>query len=138
MIRKGQKLTLTTAKLAANRKNALMRSRPGSLMRQLMYHYQQSAVRRTIPFSLTEVEFEILVQGDCFYCGQKPARKYRPTRYKECYLSNGIDRVDNTLGYELANCVPCCKVCNQFKSDLTQQQMFEIVERIYERHVRSV
>ncbi len=136
MATKGQKLTLTVKKLAANRRNALMRCKPGSLLRQLMGHYRQSAERRGIQFLLSEKEFELLVQGDCFYCGQKPARQYRPTRYKEFYLSNGVDRVDNSLSYVMSNCVSCCKICNQFKSDLTQQQMFEVVERIYERHVR--
>lgn len=133
---KGTKMTLTVKKLAANRANALKRSRPGSLLRQLIGHYRQGADRRGIAFDLTEKEFEALVQGDCFYCGQKPARRYRPSRYITFYLSNGIDRVDNTVGYEVSNCVSCCKICNQFKSDLTQSQMFEFVKRIYEKHLR--
>ncbi len=54
---------------------------------------------------LTEHEFEELVQKDCFYCG-----KIGP---------NGIDRVNNKLGYSKNNCVPCCKHCNYVKGDLT-------------------
>jgi hypothetical protein len=43
----------------------------------------------------------------CVYC--KSVNFTRP---------NGIDRVDNTLGYELGNVIPCCSVCNRAKSNL--------------------
>lgn len=124
-------------KWSANRRNAQMKRKPGSLLRQLMGHYKQSADRRSISFSLSESEFKNFVESDCFYCGQKPCRRYRPSRYNEFYLTNGVDRVDNTLGYEIFNCVSCCKICNQFKSNLTQVQMFEFVERIYNKHLRG-
>jgi hypothetical protein len=42
-----------------------------------------------------------------------------------------------TEWYEDFNCVPCCKTCNQFKATLTVQQMFDVVKRIYDRHIRS-
>jgi hypothetical protein len=32
---------------------------------------------------------------------------------------NGIDRVDNSKGYILGNCVPCCSWCNRAKADGT-------------------
>lgn len=134
---KGSKQTVTAKKLAANRANALKRCKPGSLMRQLLGHYKQSAQRRNLPFTLTERQFEALVQEDCFYCGQPPSRRYRPTRYKDCYLSSGVDRVDNRYGYEDFNCVSCCKTCNQFKSTSTVQQMLDVVKRIYDRHIGS-
>lgn len=129
-------MTMTPAKWVANRANAKMRCRPGSLLRQLFAHYKQSAARRGLSFSLTIKEFESLVTADCFYCGQIPSRAYRPSRYVDVYLSNGVDRVNNFLGYDLKNCVPCCKVCNQFKSNLTVDEMLQTVRRIFERHMR--
>jgi hypothetical protein len=35
----------------------------------------------------------------------------------DAFLHNGIDRLDNALGYTTANSVPCCKPCNQAKND---------------------
>ena len=35
------------------------------------------------------------------------------------YLYNGIDRIDNKLGYIKGNMTPCCKICNHAKHDLT-------------------
>jgi hypothetical protein len=105
------------------------------LARQLRGHYRQSAERRNISFTLTEEEFKKLVEQNCFYCGQEPNREYRPTRYKSSFRSNGVDRVDNSIGYETSNCVPCCRECNRFKSDMTQEKMFEIVRKIYTLHL---
>jgi hypothetical protein len=107
------------------------------LLRQLLGHYRQSAARRQISFTLTETEFRHLVEQNCFYCGQAPNREYRPTRYKSSYRSNGVDRRENSQGYVLENCVPCCKDCNRFKSDLSQERMFDIVRRIYIKHLRE-
>lgn len=119
-------------------KATLAHAKPGSLLRQLYGHYKQGAERRKVLFSLSVEEFESLVQSDCYYCGDPPSRRYRPTRYKDVYLSNGIDRVNNQEGYVFENCVPCCRMCNQFKSDYTQQQMFTAVKKIYDKHVRPL
>jgi len=44
-------------------------------------------------------------QKDCHYCGVAGP--------------NGLDRVDCTKGYEVGNCVPCCKHCNYVKGNLS-------------------
>jgi hypothetical protein len=31
------------------------------------------------------------------------------------FIYNGIDRVDNSIGYEMGNVVTCCVVCNLMK-----------------------
>lgn len=63
--------------------------------------YIRDAKRREIPFELTLEQFTALVQGNCHYCTRKTA----------C----GIDRRDNSKGYSLENCVPCCRRCNDAK-----------------------
>ena len=57
---------------------------------------------------LTEEEFKNISKQDCYYCGKDGP--------------NGIDRVDNSIGYEFRNCVPCCKHCNYVKCDLSQDE----------------
>ena len=44
------------------------------------------------------------MESDCYYCGAAPARVYRPTRYTTSYITNGVDRVENGLGYLPENC----------------------------------
>jgi 5-methylcytosine-specific restriction endonuclease McrA len=93
--------------------------------------YRLSAERRGHTFSLTKDEFNILVDRDCEYCGCPPATVWRKENSK--FLCNGIDRVDNSVGYEFHNCVPCCTVCNRAKSTMTKKEFLSWVGRVF-RH----
>jgi hypothetical protein len=55
---------------------------------------------------LTKTEFNNLTKEKCHYCDKDGP--------------NGIDRIDNTIGYTMGNCVPCCKHCNYVKGHLSQ------------------
>jgi len=70
-------------------------------------HYAQyirSAKNRGIAFELSSEEFKSIVCQSCFYCGTVTAGE-----------SVGIDRFDNTKGYTVENCRPCCDTCNRMK-----------------------
>jgi len=54
---------------------------------------------------ITELEFNSISASNCIYCDKNGP--------------NGIDRIDNTKGYELKNCAPACKHCNYVKGDLS-------------------
>lgn len=64
-------------------------------------------------WTLTKEEYHILIQKPCEYC-QFPLNK----------SGYGLDRLDNTKGYELSNVVPCCKECNVARnSNFTPEEM---------------
>lgn len=67
--------------------------------------YMHNSFRRGIAWKLTKAQFRKLVESDCHYCGEKPFT----------YEWNGIDRVDNRIGYGPTNAVPCCSMCNRMK-----------------------
>jgi len=108
--------------------------------REYLRSYKNNCTQRKREWFLSSEEFYKLVFSSCFYCGENPATKYSPymTKFgkvrstrssiKEDYanqtaiLVNGIDRVDNSKGYISSNCVPCCKVCNIAKRDLSQDK----------------
>ncbi len=48
---------------------------------------------------------------------------------------NGLDRVDNALGYTPTNVVACCGLCNWIKRDLSQAQFLAAVARIYHHSI---
>lgn len=76
----------------------------------LLYSYRNScAKKRGLSFSLSQDAFKKLVSLPCRYCGRPPIQ---PKFY------HGLDRVDNLVGYEPGNVVPCCQWCNRAKSDL--------------------
>jgi hypothetical protein len=52
------------------------------------------------------------------------------------YIYNGIDRVDNTRGYSIDNCVACCKQCNWAKRELPQQEFIDWIHRV-SRHLNG-
>ena len=60
-----------------------------------------------------------LIYADCYYCGKFPNKV------------NGIDRVNNSVGYTYDNCVPCCKRCNYLKNKTTQEEFAQWVIDIY-------
>jgi len=43
----------------------------------------------------------------------------------------GIDRMNNEVGYIITNVVPCCKICNWCKSNLTIQEFREWINKVY-------
>ena len=89
--------------------------------------YKQSAKERGLDFSLSKDYFKELTQSDCTYCGQEPSQFQ--TRFSE-FKYNGIDRVDNLLGYVDGNCVPCCKLCNRMKDVMSVED--------FKNHVKSI
>lgn len=90
-----------------------------SATNHVLGHYKHSAKKRGYNFELSREEFVALINSDCAYCGQKPSQHYTYRRDGKGIKHNGIDRVDNTKGYTLNNCMPACATCNYAKRDLT-------------------
>ena len=67
--------------------------------------------------------FKKFIQNSCIYCGIEHSMESNTFKY------NGIDRLDNTIGYEPDNCYTCCKLCNRAKSDLTQEEFTSWISR---------
>lgn len=85
------------------------------------------AVKRNLAWELSLEFFTKIVQQECFYCGQSPSTITKVGKLKR----NGIDRVDNTIGYLLDNCVPCCKQCNHAKCQLSKKEFLDWINRVY-------
>lgn len=97
--------------------------------------YKRHAKERNLIFSLTECEFLDLCKKDCFYCGKEPSnRLYKQNKdgTEMNFIYNGIDRIENTIGYVLENCVPCCKICNYMKRETSFSQWKKHMELILE------
>lgn len=81
---------------------------------------KQQAKKKKYPWELEEDDAKDMMTSECFYCG---------------YLNlddtvNGIDRMDNTVGYLKTNCVPCCKFCNFIKKTLDAKTFVERCRQI--------
>lgn len=100
--------------------------------------YRKSARSRGLNFNIPKWYFEVLTSQNCFYCNEPPNKIIRPRKgaSKENlefgkYSYNGIDRVNNSIGYESENVVTCCTDCNIMKKSLGYQKFIELVTKIY-------
>lgn len=99
--------------------------------------YKSSATKRNYEFDLSLDEFRELTTKNCYYCRTEPLRTFevRVGRSKDkgtrFLLVNGIDRVDNSLGYLKENCVSCCETCNLAKRTLTEQEFLVWIQKVY-------
>lgn len=72
---------------------------------------------RGIIMDLTFEQFSKIINKPCSYCNKPNSR--------------GVDRIDSNKSYTMENCIPCCKICNQMKSDMTIQEFKEHISSIY-------
>lgn len=103
-----------------------------SSQRSLYWIYKNTlAKKRGHDFKLPLNEFINITQQNCFYCGSSPQRYFQKEKTKKGFLYNGIDRINNTKGYYSGNIVPCCKSCNESKSDLDRNDFISHIEKCY-------
>ncbi len=50
---------------------------------------------------------------------------------------NSIDRLDNTKGYIIDNCVPCCSDCNEMKLDRKESDFINLVNLIHNNRSKN-
>ena len=89
-----------------------------SCYKRLYDEYYRSSWRRHLSFSLTLNDFILLVRNKCYYCSTENSNCLSLKNGRKLYY-NGIDRIDNDIGYQPTNCVSCCKQCNFSKRDLS-------------------
>jgi len=107
-------------------------------LKRMYTSYRCGAIGRKITFDLSFEQFKEIVSQKCSYCGHVGYEHfaYHRTRYSdgistdEKLVFNGIDRIDNTRGYITNNVVPCCKICNRMKSDLSFEEFKNKIAQI--------
>lgn len=99
---------------------------------QVLSEYKRNAFKRGIEFLLSKESFIQLLYGSCHYCGIPPSNfmKKQKVTGDEIHHYNGVDRVNNEIGYALDNCVTCCKLCNHAKSNMTKEEFLSLALRI--------
>ena len=79
--------------------------------------YRDGAVKRGLPFDLTDKEFISFWQKPCTYCGDD-------------IETIGLDRINSELGYNVTNVTPCCKRCNEMKMADTKTDWINKMKKI--------
>lgn len=79
-------------------------------------------------FDLSFDQFKELVTSKCHYCGSNGYVSKGHREWSANVLVNGLDRVDSSRGYLYNNVVPCCRVCNSAKSDMTYKEFIDWID----------
>lgn len=105
-----------------------------SCFNALLSNYRRRARTTGRAFSLSATQFRELVEKHCHYCGAEPTQVFRIRKSAHGEFSyNGLDRVDNGLGYVPGNVVPCCGDCNIAKHTRSSAEFLAWAERVH-RH----
>lgn len=101
-----------------------------ALSRSMFAAYKRSAAERGVEFCLTEDEFQKMFYDPCWYCGSIGREMDCGRAGRAKILANGIDRLDSEKGYEMGNCVPCCKPCNKLKGVFSVDEFLELCSSV--------
>ena len=91
--------------------------------------YKTCAQARDLVWALSDERFDTITKQNCYYCGVSPSNSYQGSNYGR-FVYNGIDRVNNSIGYVLENVVACCKVCNSAKRTMNQEEFISWTHRV--------
>jgi len=83
--------------------------------------YKKRAENKSLLFELTTEEYNTITKSQCYLCGRESCEKYK----------NGIDRVDNNLGYIMSNVKACCASCNYIKKNMELGELFDKMTEIF-------
>jgi hypothetical protein len=118
-------------KMATNISASLLKDPLASAKNQVFNNYRNGARNRGISFEITKEWFLEQIAKDCHYCGSPPNNIFTELNKRAGQLLyNGLDRVDNAIGYTVDNCVVCCKPCNFAKSTMAHQEFLSWLDRL--------
>ena len=114
-------------------KNRSWQLPPGeAAFNQLYYGYAVRADKRGLDFFLSREQFRDLIIKPCVYCGSCSENKSKGLgKTSGDFAYTGIDRVKNSDGYTLENCVSCCSRCNWMKHAASGDDFLGHVAKIY-------
>ena len=110
-------------------------SRPFVGERHVFKRIKSDAVRAGRDFNITLDFFIEMSHRPCFYCNRSNINSVNVPSKKGGYLIkgfryNGLDRIDNAIGYEEDNCVPCCVVCNRAKNSMSFDEFMDYIQAL--------
>lgn len=107
--------------------------------------YKARSKKKNLSFEITFAKFLELSKEQCYYCGSPPNKikcdwvgNVLSNNRRQVFdvFANGVDRKDNTKGYTVSNSVPACRRCNQMKNDMSIDEFFLMINKIYNKRVK--
>jgi hypothetical protein len=112
----------------------LIKDREQFLAGRVANYYRANARNRGLDWLLSKEHVRDLILSPCHYCKVSSSNTFNTRNSSgevESLSHNGIDRVDSSKGYVDGNVVPCCKICNTAKLNLTVDEFYDWVRRVH-------
>lgn len=109
-----------------------------SASRHLFGRYKYRAKNKGLIWKISFKDFVFLTSQNCYFCGSLPVNIVASTkqhRFNGNYVYNGLDRLDNNLGYTIENVVPCCFTCNRAKNSMSIDDFFAWIHKILKHNL---
>ena len=101
----------------------------------LFHSYKTRAQKLSVEFKLTIEQFRNIINRNCIYCNKSPSNNKKSANGILVY--NGIDRLNNNLGYTIDNTEPCCGQCNKMKLTYSWEEFVHKIIHIYTNITKS-
>lgn len=92
--------------------------------------YKKRAVDLELIWGISDERFDELIHGNCHFCGVPPQQVARIKNCRGVLVYNGIDRLNNSIGYVEGNAVSCCSVCNYMKRTMSSEAFIAHLRKI--------
>lgn len=113
--------------------NSMKKTDIGPAIKKAFISLKANAKSRNLEVSIDEETFFLIASKPCTYCGESPVEKIPPKKWQSTVFLNGIDRIDNTLGYTKENSCSCCEQCNWAKKDLSLEKWNLWIDKLIEK-----
>jgi hypothetical protein len=97
--------------------------------------YRNEALKRNYEFNLSKEEFKKIVELPCYLCKKEKTQYITYRKTNHTFYFNGIDRLDNSKGYTVENCLPCCKHCNTLKNGISPEMIKILYNLMVQRNL---
>jgi hypothetical protein len=102
----------------------------GSEITAVILGYKRHAAARKLRWGLSRDDVVSVIFMACHYCGSAPSNVKKTRNTVAPLFYNGIDRINNSIGYEFNNIVPCCAICNRAKGAASVDEFKEWAVRL--------
>lgn len=101
---------------------------------EMLRWYKDNAKQRGLSWEISDLQFSKLILGSCHFCGYEIPELGSSIQK---FAFNGIDRLNNALGYAITNVVSCCKTCNHAKHVMSENDFMVWMKRIIQYQLQK-
>jgi hypothetical protein len=102
----------------------------GAAKNEVFNAYKYGAKKRGYDFLINKKDFFDIVIQNCYYCNRPPSNTKR-TKSGSQFIYSGLDRLNNDIGYQISNIVPCCRTCNVAKNNMSYADFKDWITQVF-------